>query len=112
MSRQSLSGFSSESFSIAGFVEHMGVFYATTIWLWASFTTLSPYVSCIGQAACSAFDKGNAMGSGTAKFKGTCRDRGALRLCCGLRKPPGALVPFFCSHAVCRIFVGNYLGKP
>ena len=30
---------------------------------------LSPYVSCIGQAACRAFEKGNAMGSGTAKFK-------------------------------------------
>ena len=26
----------------------------------------APYVSCIRQAACRAFDKGNVMGSGTA----------------------------------------------
>jgi len=77
---------------IAGFVEHLGVFYATTIRFVASLTTPAPYVSCIGQAAGRAFDKGNAMGSGTAKFKGTCRARGAVRLCCGSGKPPGALV--------------------
>jgi hypothetical protein len=41
----------------------MGVFYATTIGLWASVTTPAAYVSCIGQAACRAFDKGNAMES-------------------------------------------------
>jgi len=49
-----------------GFIEHLGVFYATTIGLLPSFTTPAPYVSCIGQAACRAFDKGNVIGSGTA----------------------------------------------
>jgi len=29
--------------------------------LWAMVTTPAPYVSCIGQAACRDFDKGNAM---------------------------------------------------
>jgi hypothetical protein len=50
----------------AGFIERMGVFYATTIRLWASVTTPAAYVLCIEQAVCRAFDKGNAMGSGTA----------------------------------------------
>jgi hypothetical protein len=57
---------SPKSYFVAGCIEHMGVFYATTIWLWASFTTPAPYVSCIGQAARKDFDKVNAMGSGTA----------------------------------------------
>ncbi len=48
------------------FLEHMGVFYATTIELLVSVTTPAPYVSCIGQAVCRDFDTGNAMGSGTA----------------------------------------------
>ena len=49
----------------AGVIERMGVFYATTIGLWAFATTPAPYVSCIGQAARGAFDTGNVMGSGT-----------------------------------------------
>ena len=46
-----------------GFMERMGVFYATTIELLVSVTTPAPYVSCIGQAAGRDFDTGNAMGS-------------------------------------------------
>jgi hypothetical protein len=56
---------------------------------------LSPYVSCIGQAACRAFEKGNAMGSGTAKFKDACRDRGvpnAFGIVLWLRKTPHMLL--------------------
>ena len=44
------------------FIEHLGVFYATTIGLLASVTTPVPYVSCIGQAACRAFDTGKYHG--------------------------------------------------
>ena len=58
-------GLSQKSFFV-GFIEHLGVFYATTIELLVSVTTPAPYVSCIGQAACRAFDRGNVMGSGTA----------------------------------------------
>ena len=57
-----LTGLSPKSFFVAGFIEHMGVFYATTIGLLAFVTTPAPYVSCIGQAACRDFDNGNAMG--------------------------------------------------
>ena len=57
--------------------------------------------------------------SDTAKFEGTCRSTGTVRLCCGIEKPPGALVPFCqffillfsCSHAVCQIFRNNFRGK-
>jgi hypothetical protein len=66
LSRHKNSGLSPKSFPVTVFIERMGVFYATTIGLWASVTTPAPYVSCIGQAACRDFDKGNAMGSGTA----------------------------------------------
>ena len=58
--------FPQKVFLLQCFIERMGVFYATTIGLWASLTTPAPYVSCIGQAACRDFDTGNAMGSGTA----------------------------------------------
>jgi len=66
MSRDFLTGLSPKSFFVVGFIEHMGVFYATTIELLVSVTTPAPYVSCIRQAACRAFDKGIIMGSGTA----------------------------------------------
>ncbi len=59
-------GLSPKSFIVAGVEGHLGVFYATTIGLWASVTTPVPYVSCIRQAACRDFDPGNTMGSGTA----------------------------------------------
>jgi len=39
-----LIGLSPKSFFVAGCIEHMGVFYATTIGLWASVTTPAPYV--------------------------------------------------------------------
>jgi hypothetical protein len=113
------SGLSPKSFSAAAFIEHMGVFYATTIGFLTSFTTPAPYVSCIGQAACRDFDKENTMGSGTAKFEGSCRNSATERLCCGLRKFPCALAPschftflfFACFHAVCWTFMGNFWGK-
>ena len=60
------SEFSPKSFIVAWFAGHLGVFYATTIGLWASVTTPVACVSFIGQAACSAFDPGDTMGSGTA----------------------------------------------
>jgi hypothetical protein len=113
------SGLSPKSFSAAAFIEHMGVFYATTIGFLTSFTTPAPYVSCSGQAACRDFDKENTMGSGTAKLEGSCRASGTDRLCCGLRKPPCALapschftfLPFACCHAVCWIFRDNFWAK-
>ena len=40
----------------------MGVFFATTIWFLASFTTPVPYVFCRGQAAGRAFDTGTTWG--------------------------------------------------
>jgi len=66
MSRDFLTGLSPKSFFVVGFIEHLGVFCATTIELLVSVTTPAPYVSCIGQAAGRAFEKGNVMGSGTA----------------------------------------------
>jgi hypothetical protein len=56
MSRENPAGLSLKSFLLLG-VEHLGIFYATTIELLVSVTTPAPYVSCIGQAACRAFDK-------------------------------------------------------
>jgi len=70
----------------------MGVFYATTIGFLASFATPAPYVSCIGQAACRDFDKENTMGSGTAKFEGSCRASSTDRLCCGVEYPHALLL--------------------
>jgi hypothetical protein len=66
ISRVISTGLSPKRFFVTGVIERMGVFYATTIRLLPSFTTPAPYVSCIGQAACRVFDKGNVMGSGTA----------------------------------------------
>jgi len=43
LSRQKNAGLSPKSFIVAGLVGHLGVFYATTIGLWASFTT--PYLT-------------------------------------------------------------------
>jgi hypothetical protein len=85
-------GLSPKSFSAAAFIEHMGVFYTTTIGFLASFTTPAPYVSCIGQAAFRDFDKENTLGSGTAKFEGSCRASGTDRLCCGLKNPHALLL--------------------
>jgi hypothetical protein len=41
-------------------------FYATTIYSWAYIKTPVPCVSGTGQAGSRAFDKGKALGSGTA----------------------------------------------
>jgi hypothetical protein len=76
-------GLSQKSFFVAVFIEHMGVFYATTIWQLASVMTPAPYVSCPGQAASRAFEKENTMGSATAQAEGSSRATGADWLCCG-----------------------------
>jgi hypothetical protein len=100
-------------------IERLGFFYATTIGCLSSFTTPPPCVFCRGQAGVRAFDTGNAMGLGTTEYNGCCCARGAVRLCCGLRKPPGALscnchISFLlCAwcHAACQILKGILLAK-
>jgi hypothetical protein len=98
-------------FIIAG-IGRMGFFYTTTIRLLACVTTPAPCVSCPWQAASRAFDKGNAMGSATAKSKGSCRSTGAERLCCGYEKPHAPLLQFATSLSF-RFpdFYGWFLGK-
>ena len=46
----------------AVFIEHMGVFLRHNHILIDLLTTPAPCVSCPGQAACRAFDKGNTSG--------------------------------------------------
>ena len=94
----------------------MGVFYATTIGLWASVTTPAPYVSCIGQAACRDFDKGNAMGFWHCIIRRLLPCQWCFTVVMWLRKTPmrpcvKLPLHFSCCHAVCWISLWNFWGK-
>ena len=111
------SGLSPKSF-FAMFIEYMGVFLRHNNILIDVLTTPAPCVSCHGQAARRAFDKGNT--SGLALQNLTVPAVPKVRCSCVVvEKNPHVLVlqvatslPLL-SLAVCRLsdFQGEFLGK-
>ena len=111
------SGLSPKSYFVAVCIGHMGVFYATTIGLWASVTTprqLTYRVS--GRQLVEPSTRGMPWGLALHNRKVPAVPK-VLYGCVVAQENPQVLLyhftflPFAFCYAVCRISMGNFWGK-